>query len=384
MMRIGIVAGESSGDLLGAGLIKAIQAQVPDVEFEGIAGPHMIEAGCHSLFPAEKLSIFGLVDALVHYRELQGIRSQLCEHFISTKPDIVIGIDVPDFNLGLLEKCHAAGIPTVQYVSPQVWAWRRYRVKKIARSVNRVLTLFPFEAVFYEEQQVPVTFVGHPFADKIPLVTDKAEARKALGLVDDCPIIAILPGSRMSEVKYLARSFLDTARWCHQRNSKIHYVVPLANSRVRKIFEKHLREMDFNLPITIIDGQARQVMGAADAVLLASGTATLEAMLIKRPMVVAYRMAWLNDLIITACSHMKHISLPNLLADEALVPECLQKNVRPELMGQYLLDYIQHPEKMTSLMQRFRQIHEELKQNTDQGAAAAVLEVIQQGTHKRG
>ena len=382
-MRIGIVAGESSGDLLGAGLIKAIKTQVPDAEFSGIAGPHMIEAGCQSLFPSEKLSIIGLVDAFLHYRELVGIRGQVRDHFISQKVDVVIGIDVPDFNLGLLEQCHAAGIPTVQYVSPQVWAWRTYRVKKIARSVNRVLTLFPFEAAFYEEQKVPVTFVGHPFADKIPLETDKQAARESLGLPKDSPIIAMLPGSRSSEVKYLARSFVDTARWCHQRNSDIHYVVPLANPKVRKIFEDCLQETDEDLPITIIDGQAREAMGAADVVLLASGTATLEAMLINRPMVVAYRMAWLNDLIIMSCSKVKYVALPNLLAGEELVPECLQKNARPELMGQHLLDYIENPERVRSLNARFTKINNELKQNTDQRAADAVLEVIQQGAEIR-
>lgn len=382
-MRIGIVAGESSGDLLGAGLIQAIKAQVPEAEFEGIAGPHMIEAGCQALFPSEKLSIFGLVDAFAHYRELRGIRAQLRDHFIAQQLDVVVGIDVPDFNLGLLEQCHAAGIPTVQYVSPQVWAWRRYRVKKIARSVNRVLTLFPFEAAFYEEQQVPVTFVGHPFADKIPLATDRNAARVNLALPEEGPIVAILPGSRISEMKYLARSFLDTASWCHKRNSNIHFVVPLANPMVREIFESYLEQTDADLPITVINGKAREAMGAADAILMASGTATLEAMLIKRPMVVAYRMAWLNHLILKAWSHVKNFSLPNLLAGESLVPECIQKDASPEHMGQYLLDYIEKPETVQPLVERFTAIHHELLQNTDQRAAEAVLEVIRQGSVTR-
>lgn len=382
-MRIGIVAGESSGDLLGAGLIEAIRAQVPAVEFEGIAGPHMIAAGCRALFPSEKLSIFGLVDALAHYRELRDIRSQLRDHFIAQKPDVIVGIDVPDFNLGLLEQCHAAGIPTVQYVSPQVWAWRRYRVRKIARSVDRVLTLFPFEAAFYEEHRVPVTFVGHPFADKIPLATDRHVARVNLGLREEGPLIALLPGSRISEVKYLARTFLDTARWCHERNSAIHYVVPLANPMVREIFETCLQQTDVDLPVTVIDGQAREAMGAADAVLMASGTATLEAMLIKRPMVVAYRMAWLNHLILRAWSQVKYFSLPNLLAGEGLVPECIQKDANPARMGQYLLDYIEKPDTVQPLVEHFTAIHHVLRQNTDQRAAEAVLEVIGQGRARR-
>ena len=382
-MRIGIVAGESSGDLLGAGLIQSIRTQVPDAEFEGIAGPHMIEAGCQALFPSEKLSIFGLVDAFVHYRELRGIRAQLRDYFIAQKLDVIVGIDVPDFNLGLLEQCHAAGIPTVQYVSPQVWAWRRYRVKKIARSVDRVLTLFPFEAAFYEEHQVPVTFVGHPFADKIPLATDRYAARVNLGLPKEGPIVAILPGSRISEMKYLARPFLDTARWCRERTSEIHYVVPLANPMVREIFESCLQETDADLPITVIDGQAREAMGAADAILMASGTATLEAMLIKRPMVVAYRLAWLNHLILRAWSQVKHFSLPNLLAGEGLVPECIQKDASPEHMGRYLLDYIGKPETVQPLVERFTAIHHQLRQNTDQRAAEAVLEVIEQGAARQ-
>jgi lipid-A-disaccharide synthase len=382
-MRIGIVAGESSGDLLGAGLIQAIRKRVPDAEFEGIAGPHMIEAGCRALFPSEKLSIFGLVDVFAHYRELRGIRARLRDHFIAQPPDVIVGIDVPDFNLGLLEQCHAAGIPTVQYVSPQVWAWRRYRVKKIARSVDRVLTLFPFEAAFYEQHQVPVTFVGHPFADRIPLATDRNAARLNLGLPESGPIIAILPGSRISEVKYLARTFLDTARWCHERNRDIHYVVPLANPMVREIFETCLQQTDADLPITVIDGQAREVMGAADAILMASGTATLEAMLIKRPMVVAYRMAWLNHLILRAWSQVQHFSLPNLLAGEALVPECIQKAASPAQMGRYLLDYIEKPDIVQPLVARFTAIHLQLRQNTDQRAAEAVLEVVEQGTTRQ-
>jgi lipid-A-disaccharide synthase len=382
-MRIGIVAGESSGDLLGAGLIQAIRSQVPDAEFEGIAGPHMVEAGCQALFPSEKLSIFGLVDAFAHYRELRGIRGQLRAHFIAQKPDVIVGIDVPDFNLGLLEQCHAAGIPTVQYVSPQVWAWRRYRVKKIARSVDRVLTLFPFEAAFYEEHQVPVTFVGHPFADKIPLATDRNAARLNLGLPESGPVVAILPGSRISEMKYLARVFLDTARWCHERNNTIHYVVPLANPMVREIFEACLQQTDADLPITVVDGQAREAMGAADAILMASGTATLEAMLIKRPMVVAYRMAWLNHLILRAWSNVKHFSLPNLLAGEGLVPECIQKDASPAHMGQFLLDYIEKPEVVQPLVERFTAIHHELRQNTDQRAAEAILEVVEQAAARQ-
>ncbi len=378
-MRIGIVAGESSGDLLGAGLIQAIKAQVPDAEFEGIAGPYMIEAGCQALFPSEKLSIFGLVDAFAHYRELRGIRAQVCDHFITQQLDVVVGIDVPDFNLGLLEQCHAAGIPTVQYVSPQVWAWRRYRVKKIARSVNRVLTLFPFEAAFYEEHQVPVTFVGHPFADQIALTTDKSVARDKLGLPLDVPLVAILPGSRVSEVKHLAKTFIETARWCYERNPEVRFIVPLASQTVREIFLQHCEQLDIELPMTIIDGKAREVMAAADTVLMSSGTATLEAMLLKRPMVVAYRFAWLNYFILRLWVHIEHFSLPNLLAGESVVPEYVQHAATPEALGSHILDYLQNPQQVQQLVDRFTAIHHELRQNTDQRAAEAILEVARQG-----
>lgn len=382
-MRIGIVAGESSGDLLGAGLIEAIRAQVPDAVFEGIAGSHMIAAGCQALYPSEKLSIFGLVDAFVHYRELRGIRARLRDHFIAQKPDVIVGIDVPDFNLGLLEHCHAAGIPTVQYVSPQVWAWRRYRVKKIARSVDRVLTLFPFEAAFYEEHRVPVTFVGHPFADQIALATDKAAARARLGLPLDAPLVAILPGSRVSEVRHLAKTFIETACWCHERNPEIRFVVPLANQAVREIFLQHSEQLDIELPMTIFDGEAREVMAAADTVLMSSGTATLEAMLLKRPMVVAYRFAWLNYLILRLWVHIEHFSLPNLLAGESLVPEYVQHAAQPEALGRHLLDYLQNPQHVQPLVERFTAIHHALRQNTDQRAAEAVLEVVEQAARRQ-
>jgi lipid-A-disaccharide synthase len=382
-MRIGIVAGESSGDLLGAGLIQAIRAQVPDASFEGIAGPHMIEAGCQALFPSEKLSIFGLVDAFAHYRELRGIRARLRDHFIAQKPDVIVGIDVPDFNLGLLEQCHAAGIPTVQYVSPQVWAWRRYRIKKIARSVDRVLTLFPFEAAFYEEHQVPVRFVGHPFADQIALATDKATARARLGLPLDAPLVAILPGSRVSEVRHLAKTFIETARWCHERNPDIRFVVPLANKVVREIFLQYCDQLDIEPPMIIFDGEAREVMAAADTILMSSGTATLEAMLLKRPMVVAYRFAWLNYFILRLWVHIEHFSLPNLLAGESLVPEYVQHAAHPEAMGRHLLDYLDNPQQVQPLVERFTAIHHELRQNTDHRAAEAVLEVVEQAAARQ-
>jgi len=375
-MRIGLVAGESSGDLLGAGMLKALHESVKDLEAEGIAGPHMIEQGCIALFPAEKLSIIGLVDAFAHYRELRAIRNQLRDRFIANPPAAFIGIDAPDFNLTLLEQLRQAGIPTIQYVSPQVWAWRRYRVKKIARAVDCVLTLFPFETEFYQAHNVPVKFVGHPFADQIPLATDKAAARINLGLPEEATIIAMLPGSRISEVKYLAKTFLNTANYCHQQRKDIKFVVPFASQIVRDVFIQLGGELAEQLQITFIDGQAREVMGAADAILMASGTATLEAMLVKRPMVVAYQLSWLNYFILKMWIKVKNYSLPNLLAGETLVPEYVQKAAKPEVMGEKLLHYLDNPDEVKQIMNRFTEIHHTLRQDTDKQAAQAVLEVV--------
>ena len=376
-MRIGIVAGESSGDLLGAGLIKALNDSVTNCQSEGVAGPNMVKQGCIALFPAEKLSIIGLVEAFAHYRELRAIRNQLRDHFIANPPDAFIGIDAPDFNLTLLEQLREKGIPTIQYVSPQVWAWRRYRVRKIARAVDCVLALFPFEAEFYREHDVPVKFVGHPFADQIPLATDKGPARVNLGLPEDATIIAMLPGSRVSEVRHLAETFLETANYCYQQRKDIHFVIPFANPIVRDVFIKFGGDLAGKLPLTLIDGQAREVMGAADVILMASGTATLEAMLVKRPMVVAYRLSWLNYIILKTWVRVKNYSLPNLLAGETLVPEYMQGAARPDIMGKKLLQYLNDPDEVKRITNLFTDIHHSLRQDTDKQAAEAVLNLIE-------
>jgi len=378
-MRIGIIAGESSGDLLGAGLLRALSALSPELESEGIAGPAMIEQGCTALFPAEKLSIIGLVDALKHYRELRGIRDQLRDRFIADPPDVVIGIDAPDFNLTLLEQLREAGIPTIQYVSPQVWAWRQYRVRKIARAVDCVLALFPFEADFYHEHNVPVQFVGHPFADQIPLETDKHVMRTRLELPVDATIIALLPGSRKSEARYLARTFLETAQYCHEKCPDLHFVIPFANESVREVFTEFGGQVAENLRVTFVNGQARDVMGAADAILMASGTATLEAMLIKRPMVVTYRLSWLNYFIIKLWVNVKNYSLPNLLAGETLVPEYVQHAAKPAVMGDKLLSYLEDSDEANRVIKRFTQIHEQLRQDTDRQAAETVVRIAGKG-----
>ncbi|HWS04069.1 MAG TPA: lipid-A-disaccharide synthase, partial [Gammaproteobacteria bacterium] len=326
-LRVGIIAGEMSGDLLGAGLIRALRERHPDAIIEGIGGAQMMAAGCRSLFPMEELSVMGLFEVLAHLPRLLRIRRSVIKHFLADPPDVFVGIDAPDFNLGVERRLKVAGIPTVHYVSPSVWAWRKGRIKTIARSVDHMLTLFPFEMAVYQEHHVPVSCVGHPLADLIPDHVDAVAARADLHLPVGVPLVALLPGSRAGEVARLADIFIATVHWCAHHRPGVHFVVPLANAITRDIFVGALRRHMGDLPVHLIDGQARQAMAASDAVLLASGTATLEALLLKRPMVVAYRLARLTYWLARWLVHLPYFSLPNLLAERALVPEFLQDEV---------------------------------------------------------
>lgn len=375
-MRFGIVAGEASGDLLAAGLIRAIKQRYPDAEFEGIAGPGMIAAGARSLFPMDRLSVMGIVEVLGRYRELLGIRRQLAKHFRENPPDAFIGVDAPDFNLGLEQQLRNAGIKTVHYVSPSVWAWRQHRVRKIARSTDLMLSLFPFEEDFYRRHKVSVRFVGHPLADMIPLETDKLAARRQLSLPIDGEILALLPGSRFNELHYLSAPFIEAARWLRSRRPNLQFVVPLANSHRRAQFEQALAGINDSPPMTLVDGHSREVMAAADVVLLASGTAALEAMLLKRPMVVAYKLSALTHCLVVRMLKVANVSLPNLLAGETLVPELIQHQARPEQLGQAVLEYFEHPQKSARLSQRFEEIHRSLRCDASERAAEAVLELV--------
>lgn len=376
-MRIGIVAGEASGDLLAASLMRAILARHPEARFEGIAGPEMIAEGCTPLFHSERLSVMGFSEVFGRLRELLAIRRQVGRHFLNNPPDVFIGVDAPDFNHALERKLKLAGIPTVHYVSPSVWAWRQYRVKKIARSIDLMLTLFPFEADFYREHQVPVTFVGHPLADMIPLQCDPLAARRTLGLPMDRPLIALLPGSRVSEVGRLAETFLTTARWCVERSPNLHFVVPLVNEQTERVFEEVRHKICPELSITIIRGRSREVMAAADVVLLASGTAALEAMLLKRPMVVAYKVTGLTAFLAKRLLRVPYVSLPNLLAKQALVGEYLQDDAVAEKIGPALMDLLENPQLSASMQQAFDDIHLSLRQDAANRAAEAVLKLGQ-------
>lgn len=381
-MRIALVAGELSGDLLGAGLIRALRARFPAAVFEGIGGPAMLAEGFHSRYPLELLSVMGLVEVLGRYRQLKRCHVELGEYFLAQRPDVFIGIDAPDFNLGLERRLKAAGIPTAHYVSPSVWAWRAYRLKKIARSCDLMLTLFPFEAAYYQKHAIPVCFTGHPLADQIPLEVDQQAARASLGLAQERQWLALLPGSRRQEVQRLLEPFLRTAVWLAARRPDLGFVLPLAGAHLRETVESAWRRCAPDLPLILLDGQARLAMSAADAVLLASGTATLEALLLKRPMVVAYRMAAPTYWLARRLVKVRHFSLPNLLAGESLVPEFLQDRVRPELLGPPLLEWLSHPPG--EMRARFQAIHRGLQCQADQRAAAAVAGLIQETANSAG
>ncbi|MCO1333931.1 lipid-A-disaccharide synthase [Microbulbifer sp. OS29] len=375
-IRIGIVAGEASGDILGAGLMEALKERIPDVQFEGIAGPRMLELGATTLFPMERLSVMGLVEPLKRLPELLKIRGSLRRHFIDNPPDLFIGIDSPDFTLTLEAALKAAGIRTVHYVSPSVWAWRQGRIKKISRAVDHMLTLLPFEASFYRENQVPVTFVGHPLADDIPLQIDVSAARKELGFESDDRVIALLPGSRGGEVRMLGPLFLQTARWCYQRHSNIKFVLPAANQQRFTEIEEQLKGYS-ELPVTLLEEQSRLAVAAADCVLIASGTATLETMLLKKPMVVTYKMGRLTSMIVARMLHTPWVSLPNLLAQKELVPEILQNDAIPENLGAAIMQYFEDPLLGDHLEREFYELHQQLRRNASKRAAEAVQNLLE-------
>jgi len=386
-IRIGIVAGEASGDILGSSLMQAIKRKHPNVTFEGIGGPLMIAEGFDSHFPMDRLSVMGLVEPLKRLPELLRIRRHLKQHFIDSPPDLFIGIDSPDFTLNIELALRNQGILTAHYVSPSVWAWRQGRVKKIAKAVDRMLTLLPFEAEFYYQHNVPVTFVGHPLADKFSiehaeLAMQKQSARSALSLDDNATIVALLPGSRGGEVKMLGQCFIETARWCLHQRADLKFVIPAANDQRRQQLEALLQQHGEGLPITLVNGQSQKVMAAADMVLMASGTTTLEALLLKKPMVVAYRFAALSYFMISRLVKVPYFSLPNLLAGEELVPEVLQKQVRADMLGPLVLAGL-HKEAQAQIIDRFTDIHKTLKLNASERAADILLTMIENNRCQR-
>ncbi|PZP05557.1 lipid-A-disaccharide synthase [Pseudomonas sp. NFPP10] len=369
-LRIALVAGEASGDILGAGLMRALKAQHPAVEFIGVGGPLMEAEGLVSYFPMERLAVMGLVEVLGRLRELLARRKKLIQTLIAEKPDVFIGIDAPDFTLNIELKLRQAGIKTVHYVSPSVWAWRQKRVLKIREGCDLMLTLFPFEARFYEEKGVPVKFVGHSLADAIPLQADRAAARAELGLPEG-PLVALMPGSRGGEVGRLGALFLDAAQRLRAMRPGVRFIMPCASPERRVQLEQLLANRD--LPLTLLDGQSHKALAACDAVLIASGTATLEALLYKRPMVVAYRLAPLTFWILKRMVKSPYISLPNLLAQRLLVPELLQDDATADALAQTLSPLIEGGEEQT---RGFDEIHRTLRRDASNQAAQAVLGLI--------
>lgn len=370
-LLIALVAGEASGDILGSGLMQALKARHPDARFIGVGGPRMQREGLDSYFPMERLSVMGLVEVLGRLPELLSRRKRLIRTLIDAKPDVFIGIDAPDFTLGVELKLRRAGIKTVHYVSPSVWAWRQKRVLKIREACDLMLTLFPFEARFYDEHQVPVRFVGHPLADTIDLQADRAAAREVLGVAGQTPLVALLPGSRGGEVSRLGALFLDAAERLRAMRPGVQFVLPCASAERRAQLEQLLAGRD--LPLLLLDGRSHEALAACDAVLIASGTATLEALLYKRPMVVAYRVAPLTFKILKRLVKSPYISLPNLLAERLLVPELIQDAATPEALAQTLAPLLDDGEVQT---EGFDVIHRALRQDASRQAADAVLGLI--------
>lgn len=374
-LRIGIIAGESSGDILGASLIKSLKKHYPDLMVEGVGGPRMMAAGCRSLFAMDRLSVMGLVEPLKRLPELLRMRQQLKKYFLENPPDVFIGIDSPDFTMNIERYLKERGIRTVHYVSPSVWAWRQGRIHSIKQSVNHMLTLFPFEQGVYEQHQIPVTFVGHPLADEFPLECDTAQYRQHLGLKKEACYVALLPGSREAEVSLLAPLFLQTAQQCLKVMPELHFLIPAANTARWQQLKKLMAGID--LPITLFEGKSHEVMGASNAVLMASGTTTLEAMLLKKPMVVAYKMAPLSYAIISRLLKTPYVSLPNLLANEMLVPELIQQHATIESLSTALLKILRDESGNRLLQEKFVELHQQLRCLAGDRATQAVLDVME-------
>ncbi len=375
-MKIGILAGEASGDLLGAKLIQALRERCPHAQIEGIGGPAMIAAGCNSLFDIERLAVMGFVEPLLRLPDLIKLRRDLYRHFIANKPDIFIGIDAPDFNIGLELKLRRAGIPIIHYVSPSVWAWRQKRIYKIAKAVDLMLTLLPFEAKFYEQHQVPVRYVGHPLADQIPLQPDKIDARRALCISEDAEYVALLPGSRRQEIRYLAEPFLRAAHLLWQQKPHLRFLTSHVNEQRYQEFYEHYKRLTPDLPLQFFTRRSHDVMAASDAVIVTSGTATLETMLYKKPMVIAYRMSRFTHQLAKLLVKTPFAGLPNLLANKLLVPELIQDAANPEAICNAVLEYLDHPEKVEALENTFTDMHNMLRGDSGNSLAEAVLGVV--------
>jgi len=376
-MRIGLVAGESSGDLLGAGLVRALKERYPDATFEGVAGPAMLAAGCEQWEPSESLAVFGLIEPLSHLPRLLKLRKRLVERWTASPPDVFVGIDAPDFNLGLEKKLRAAGIRTIHYVSPSIWAWRAGRIKTVKAAADKVLCILPFEEALYDGVGVDATFVGHPKADSIPADPDMPAARMALGL-EAGEIVAVLPGSRASEIAMLGEIFMASAALIVKERPSIQFVTPVATPALRPAIEAQIAAAGLTEQFVLLDGDSERAMIAADVVLLVSGTAALESALLAKPTVAAYRLGRISYAIVNGLNLLKltHFTLPNLLTETPLVPEFMQANARPADIAKAVVELLDNPERRRSIADRFARLRTELAQNTDQRAADAVVSLL--------
>lgn len=379
MEKIAMVAGETSGDILGDAILSALRPQVPDASIYGIGGGRMAKHGFVSKWPIEKLAVNGLFEVLAHFREIKNIRNNLRDTIIADHPDVFVGIDAPEFNLGLEVQLHQAGIETVHVVSPSIWAWRSGRIKTIAKAVSRILVLFPFEEKIYQKAGIPVTCIGHPLAERIPMQADMTSARKELQLDNAKSVIAILPGSRMSELKYNTVSFIEAAKILLKRDPSLQIVIPMAGEHQDSYFKQLLKENKLDLlPLKIIQGQSQKAIAAADAVLVASGTATLEVALLKKPMVIGYRLMWATWQI---ARHIVKppVGLPNILAGEMIVPELLQHDATGPKLAEALWYQLTNEKNRRNLHQRFTDMHHSLLRNMAQTSAEAILNVMKNG-----
>ncbi|KQQ36035.1 lipid-A-disaccharide synthase [Duganella sp. Leaf126] len=379
-LSLAMVAGEPSGDLLAARLLSGLKPHLPGARLHGIGGEHMIAQGFESHFPMDQLTVRGLLAVIPRYREIKGIQNQLRDRLLADPPAAFIGADYPGFNLGLEEQLKAAGIPTVHYIGPQIWAWRGGRIKKIIRAVSHMLVVFPFEQEIYRQAGVPVSYVGHPLAEVIPLAPDEAGARVKLGLPQDANVVTIMPGSRMSELKYNTVAFVQAARLLQQRDRSLRFVAPMAGERQRRYFLELVAQAGLqDVEILLLDGQSHTAIAAADAVLVASGTASLEVALFKKPMVIAYKMMALEWQILRHCNYQPWVGLPNILAREFVVPELLQDAASAQALADAMWQQLSDVPHRLQLAQRFTEMHHSLLRNSAVESAAAVLRVIGRG-----
>lgn len=376
-LRVGIIAGETSGDVLGAGLMRALRKRYPEISFEGIGGPAMQAEGCDSLYPMERLSIIGIFELIGSFLGLLRMRRALVSRFIANPPDVFIGIDAPAFNIGLERQLKAAGIPTMHYVGPTVWAWRKNRIKHIAEAVDHMLVLFPFEEPLYRARGIPVTVVGHPLADVLPSEPNRASARRALGLPQNQVVVGLLPGSRESELRRLGDLFVKTASWIHHRNHKIIFASSLVGRHTRRLFDEAIAaNAAGELPIHIFEGNSRDVMIASDVLILASGTVTLEAAFLARPMVVTYKVSFVTYVLAKLLLYIKHYAMPNNLAGYELVPEFMQYQATPARIGHAAEHFLANPDKADDVSRKLKALTMPLRQDASERAAEAVTALL--------